>query len=287
MKTNLLLLDSYKNIESLLSFAFSFSNRFNRKLKIKYVFDFQWMSQAYMGGATASMNAGVVYAEKKAREEFGVAEAKIRSLAEEYLKHNLVKIPYEVSTSELNRIDLVDEEFKKDKDLMLLVSNNQSYAELSGGIISYPNIIEHVKCPVFVIPENTPQVMLKNVVYASDYNPEDINSLTHLCDFLKEAEHATVTILHNEKEVDFNEKMKWRGFGEIVKEEVDFDNFNFALETRKDVKKGIEEYSSANKTDLLVLMHEKKGFFEQVFSSSEVKNVLTHFNKPVLVYHEK
>eukprot|EP00764_Aduncisulcus_paluster_P013298 gnl/Carplike_NY0171/6694_a9197_197.p1 GENE.gnl/Carplike_NY0171/6694_a9197_197~~gnl/Carplike_NY0171/6694_a9197_197.p1 ORF type:complete len:170 (-),score=7.92 gnl/Carplike_NY0171/6694_a9197_197:580-1089(-) len=169
---------------------------------------------------------------------------------------------------------------------MLLVSNNQSYTELSGGLISYPNIVEHVKCPVFVIPENTSNVGFKNVVYATDYNPEDITSLRHLSRFLKQAEHAQITVLHNEKNIDFDEKIRWKGFSEIIKEEVDFDNFDFTLEDRKDFMTGIEEYSTTHKTDLLVLMHEKKGFFEQVFSSSEVKNVLTHFDKPVLVYHE-
>lgn len=287
MKTNLLLLDSYNNIENLLSFAFSFSNRFRRQLKIVYVFDIKWMSQSYMVGATAPIDAGMVHAEKTAREEFNVAEKKIKALVKDYLEHNMVQIPYEVETSELNRLGLVEAELEKNKDMMLLVSNHQSYTELSGGLISYPNMLEHAKCPVLVIPENISQVDLKNVVYASDYNPEDITSLKHLCKFLNESEHSQVTVLHNEKEMNFEEKMKWKGFGEIVKEEVDFDNFSFVLENRKDFVKSIEEYSSSHQTDLLVLMHEKKGFFEQLFSSSEVKNALTHFDKPLLVYHEK
>ncbi|MCG6187890.1 universal stress protein [Maribellus maritimus] len=287
MKTNLLLLDSLKNSESLLSFAFSFSNRFRRKLKIIYVFDLKWMGQSYMSGATAPMDAGFIHAEKMARKEFEEAQTKLRAMVDEYLKHNLTQVPYEISTSELNRVDLVEEELKKDKDLMLLINNYQSYAELSGGLIHYPNIINDVKCPVFVIPEDTPHVILKDVVYATDYNPEDITSLKHLSTFLKQAEHTHIMVLHNEKEVDFDEKLKWKGFKEVVKEEVDFDNFDFTLESQEDFRKGIEDYSSEHKTDLLVLMHEKKGFFEQFFSSSDVKNVLTHFDKPVLVYHEQ
>ena len=287
MKTNLLLLDSYKNIESLLAFAFSFSNRFNRKLKIVYVFDLKWMSQSYMVGATAPMDAGLAHAEKTAGEEFRVAKRKIRSVVDEYLKHNLVQMPHEIVTSQVNRITLVEEEWKKDPDLMLLVSNHQSYAELSGGLISHPNIIEHVKCPVFIVPENTSHAILSEVVYATDYNPEDIASLKHLSAFLRLAEHARITVLHNAKDDSFNEKMKWKGFREIVREEVGADTIDFVLETQKDFFEGIEEYATNHNIDLLVLMHEKKGFFEQLFSSSEVKNVLTNFDKPVLVYHEK
>jgi nucleotide-binding universal stress UspA family protein len=286
MKTNLLLLDSYKNIESLLAFAFSFCNRFNRKLKIVYVFDLKWMSQSYMVGATAPMDAGLAHAEKTAGEEFRIAKRKIRSVVDEYLKHNLVQMPHEIVTSQVNRITLVEEEWKKDPDLMLLASNHQSYAELSGGLISHPNIIEHVKCPVFIIPENISHAVLKDVVYATDYNQEDITSLKHLSGFLKQVEHARITVLHNAKDNSFDEKMKWKGFCEIVREEVGADDIDFVLETQKDFFGGIEEYASNHNIDLLVLMHEKQGFFEQLFSSSEVKNVLTHFDKPVMVYHE-
>lgn len=286
MKTNLLLIDSFKNLENLLSFAFSFSNNYNRKLSIVYVFDLKWMN-SYMLGATAPMSAGLAQVEKAATEEFKTAEARIESAVEEYLKHNMIKIPYEIKSSKTNRISLVEEEIKKDKDLMLLISNHQSYSELSNGLIRYPNIIEHVKCPVFVIPENVTYIQPRNVVYATDYNPEDISSLKHLSKFLRNAEHVNITVLHNEQKLDFDEKIWWKGFKETIKEEVDFDNFAFVLEKRKDFLEGIEEYSSEHDTDLLVLMHEKKGFFDQIFSSSDVKNVLTNFDKPVLVYHEK
>lgn len=43
MKTNLLLLHTYKNIEDLIHFAFRFSNRFKHKSEIYYVSDFNWM----------------------------------------------------------------------------------------------------------------------------------------------------------------------------------------------------------------------------------------------------
>ena len=287
MKTNLLLLDSYKNIENLISFAFSFSNRYDRKLKIIYVFDFTWMSRSYMVGATGPVDPGLVTAETQAKKEFDVAETKIRSIAAEYMKHNTVKIPFEISVSQNNRIDLVNEEVEQNSGLFLLISNHQSYTEISGGLVGYPSLIEHVKCPVFVIPEDINLAMLNKVVYATDYNPEDITSLKHLSNFMKKSENTHITVLHNERNYDFNEKLKWAGFKEVLKEEMDISNVDFTLKTRKDFLHGIEEYTEKNDPDLLVVLHEEKGFFEQIFTSNEVKNVLTHFNKPVLVYHQK
>ena len=287
MKTNLLLLDSYKNMENLISYAFSFSNRYNRNLKIVYVFDFSWMSSSYMVGATGTFDPSLVTAETHARKEFDVAEKKIREIAADYLKHNAIGITFEIEVTQTNRIELVNEELKKNPDLFLLISNHQSYTEISGGLVGYLNIIEHVKCPVFVIPEVSGLKMLKNVVYATDYNPEDVTSLKHLSNFLKQSENTHITVLHNERDYDFDERLKWEGFKEIVKEEMDTKDFGFELQIKKDFLMSIEEYTEENNPDLLVILKEKKGFFKQVFTSNETKNVLTHFNKPVLVYHEK
>lgn len=70
MKTNLLLLDSYKNIEKLIHFAFSFSSRFKRKLKIIYVHDFNWMSQSAIVGASGYSSAAMVNVERSINVEF-------------------------------------------------------------------------------------------------------------------------------------------------------------------------------------------------------------------------
>jgi len=240
-----------------------------------------------MVGATGPVYPDLVTAENQVKKEFDVAEKKIRGIAAEYMKQNTVKIPFEISVSQTNRIDLVKEQLEQNPELILLISNHQSYTEISGGLVGYPNIIEHAKCPVFVIPEEINLAELKNVVYATDYNPEDVTSLKHLSNFMKQSEDTHITVLHNENEYNFDEKLRWTGFKEIVKGAVDSKDVEFALKTKKNFLTGIEEYTEEKDPDLLVILKEKKGFFEQIFTSNEIKNVLTHFNKPVLVYHQK
>jgi len=90
-----------------------------------------------------------------------------------------------------------------------------------------------------------------------------------------------------EKDHDFGAELKWRGFMELVKEEVGAENIEFSLREKKDMLSAIEEYAKEKDPDLLVILKEKRGFFEEIFTGSETKSVLTHFHKPVLVYHEK
>lgn len=287
MKTNLLLLDSYKNIENLIIYAFSFSNRTKRSLKIKYVFDFNWMRQSYFIGSGGAVDPALVAVEKNAKKEFEVAETKIREIAAEYLKKHSVNVPFEIQVTETNRVDLVQDELEKSPDMLLLISNHQSYSEASGGLVGYPDLIEHAGCPVFVIPEDIKISVVKDVMYATDYHTDDLEALKSLMELLEHRDDVRINILHNAKEYDFTEKMKWLGFQEIVKKETGGKNLEFTLKMKKDTVHAIQEYVDEKDPDLLVVLNEKRGFFEEIFSTSETKSVLSHFDKPVLVYHEK
>lgn len=286
MKTNLLLLDSYKNIENLISFAFSFCNRTQRHLKIVYVCDFEWMKSSYMITASGPVQANLVAVEKNVREEFNVAEAKIKELVAEYMKHNDVNIPFEFKVTEINRIDVIHDEQKKDPELLLMISNHLSYADASGGSVGYPNLIESVDCPVLIVPEEQKLSEMSHCMYATGYHEEDIAAIKHLFSVLGETGKFRMTVLHNERDLDFEKKLKWKGFQAVVKDILPVEKISYKLKTSKEFVKGIEEFVAAEDPDLLVVLKEKKGFFEHVFTSDETKYVITHFHKPVLVYHE-
>lgn len=287
MKTNLLLLDSYKHINDLVAYAFSFSNRTKRALKIVYVYDFEWMRQTFLVGSAGPLDPAIVAVGKNAKENFDVAERKIREVVADYIKAHAVKVPFEIHSTEQNRIDVVQNELDEKSDLMLLVSNHQSYSEASGGLMGFPNLVEHVHCPVFVIPENSRHSIMKKVVYASGFHPDDIEAIKNVLGLLEKSVDAELTILHNEEDYGFEEKLIWTGFREVIKEETGAMNLQFCLKSKKDMVSAIQEFTEENDPDVLVILKEKRGFFEEIFMSSETRNVLTHFDKPVLVYHEK
>ena len=287
MKTSLLLLDSYNNIENLISFAFSFSRRYSSKLKIVYVFDFEWMRQSYMVGTAGPVDPSLVAVERNARKEFEIAEAKIKEFASDYMKKNPSDVPYDIEISEFNRIDVVNDEWKKNENLITMISTHQSYTEASGGLVGYPNIIDHVHCPVLAVPEDVTNLDVRHALYATDYHPEDITALKHLYGFFSSDGKSKITVMHNTGESGFEDQLKWIGLQELIKEEVGVENIDFKLETDKNVEDGIQDFITKHDIDLIVVLKEKKGFFKQVFSSSETKNILSRFKKPVLVYHDK
>ena len=287
MKTNLLLLDSHENSRDLVQSALTISGHYNRRLKIAYVLDFDWMKQSAMAGGAGTTNISIVNAEREIFRDYEFAEKKVREVVDECLKKQPVNYSIEIKVSKHNRIDLINGELQNDPDLMVLISNRQRYSDITGGMVSYPKFIEHVRCPVLILPDEISSTSFHNTVYATDYNPEDIRSLKHLSNFLKQSEHTNLTVLHNEEKFDFEANLKWTGFQDLVQSEIGNGILDFTLKKEKDFITGMKRFNEETNPDLLVILNEKKGFFEDIFTSSKTKNVLSQFDKPLLVYHEK
>ena len=125
----MLLLDSYRNIEDLIQFVFSFSNHYRRNLKITYVFDFNWMKQSALAGATGTTNAALVNAERYVLKDFEATEDKIRGIVNTCLKDISVNFSVDIDASKNSRIDIINNEMQKNPDLMMLISNHQNYTD--------------------------------------------------------------------------------------------------------------------------------------------------------------
>ena len=286
MKVNLLLLDSYRNMNSLISYAFSFSHRSGRHLKIAYVYDEEWIRQYYTAGAATMADVGLTDYQSDVYNDFSDAEARIRDVVSEYLKKHSVDVPFDIVTTEYSKISFVEEEAaKKDSDLVLLIGNIEHSYHNIGGAFAYPDLVSHINCPVFIIPENIHYAVIRNIVYLTNFHPEDLKVLTHLADLFN-APDLKITVLHNEKDFEFEEKIRWIGFIELAKQVTGIDSINPVLKKEKNVRDALQEFIDANEVDIIGILKEKKGFFEEIFKSSETKNMLKLIRLELLVYHE-
>ncbi|MGQ8335993.1 universal stress protein [Sunxiuqinia sp. A32] len=288
MKTNLLLLDSLRNVETLIYSGFSLSNQLNRKLRIVYIYDFNWISSGEFVGAVApTIDAKYLSLEKEIKKDFEIAESKIKEITTEYFASNPINVPFEVEVAEVSRLDYMKKYLHDEKDVILLMSNYNSYADTSSGQVKYPNIIDVVGCPVLVLPDDYKIHDFNKIVYASALHEEDLMAMRHLSGLFAKAKGKVLTVFHNEKLVDFEEELKWRGFQSVVQNTVNTFTYTFNLTHEKDAREGLDTIVEKEDPDLIVLLKEKKGFFKEVFSSSETRYAVTHFDKPVLVYHEE
>lgn len=290
MKTNLLLIDTLKNMENLIHSGFALSNQLKRKLKIVYVMDFNWVaSNEFVSGTTTAptIDSGIRVFETQIRENYDVAEEEIRRIISEYLKKYPQNVPYELDVVENSRLQIIEKTIEDEKDVLLLMSNYNSYSGISNGVVNYPNIMDKVACPVLIVPDDIETVSINSFLYATALHAEDLKAIKHLCELMEGADGKKLTVFHNMKETDSDSKLRWSGFKALVKESVTGFNVKFEHSNEENVREGLKNYLANESPGVIVLLKEKKGFFKDLFSSSQTHYVVTHYNKPVLVYHEE
>lgn len=142
------------------------------------------------------------------------------------------------------------------------------------------HLMEQSPCPVLAIPEKADYGDgIKNILFSSDFFPEDITSLKYALD-LSDNLNAhfecinTAIDYSNYKEqliANWSEKLQFTKYKDI----------NFSI-INASALADITEYISANKIDLLITTIYKNSFIENLFHYSLAKRLAHHSTIPVL-----
>lgn len=149
--------------------------------------------------------------------------------------------------------------------------------KLIGSNASY--VIQHCACPVLVVPLQAKIKHPHKVVFAADFHKIPSNTNLKLLQSLCLWSPADkLDVLH----IDDEEK------DSVLDLEV-FESFihDIPHQTQviqgKEVAETIDRYMVEHEADLLVMIKQKKGFFERLFKGSVTKEVSLYANTPILV----
>lgn len=147
------------------------------------------------------------------------------------------------------------------------------------------NIIEDsdVKCPVLAVPRGANVRGVKHMLYAMDYEEDDVPVIDDLLEFASYFD-AKVTCLHvnvSEELLDSDKLEK-----EILEDTywfTPYDKIRFELLKNESTQSGIENYIKDNGIDLVAVIPRKRSFLESLFHKSVSNNLATYAGIPVLV----
>jgi nucleotide-binding universal stress UspA family protein len=125
------------------------------------------------------------------------------------------------------------------------------------------------------------------VIYATDYNEEDIPTLKELIR-LTYFNSPTITALHITENIDFDLRIKNAGFQKMLESQVDYDNIRVKAlveDQGDDMVSLINDYATRENADLIVVLKENRRFLERLFKPSSSEKIIEKANRPVLVYH--
>jgi nucleotide-binding universal stress UspA family protein len=151
------------------------------------------------------------------------------------------------------------------------------------------DVIEGVDCPVWIVPPNTTYKPFRQIVYATDYVKEDVDTLKNLVSTLGEST-PEITALHITDNNDFKETIKKVGFIEMLKTLTKYENINVRSVEEKgkeDTAQLINDYAVMVHADLLVVLKKNKNFLTRLFTKSPTKKLAKETHLPLLVFHQK
>jgi len=147
-------------------------------------------------------------------------------------------------------------------------------------------LIEKAPCPIMAIPSDASYMPPKTIVYATDFEEEDIYAIRKLAEMGKTFE-AEIKVVHisTENEYEGETQMEW--FKEMLEQKVSYDKMEFKLFFSDTILESLRTYLEDIDADMVVMLErEKKSIFKKWFGSSLVKKMESYGEIPLLSFRE-
>lgn len=143
-------------------------------------------------------------------------------------------------------------------------------------------VMEKASCPVLIVPEGAVLTDFKKIVFATDLQPSEKNSLSFLEEFGK-AWKAGIMVLHvSDKQLPDD---IWDGQYEYYKNIISgsHPSIQYTDVRGTDIAKAINKYVGSQGIDLVAIAHKKRSFIGQLLHKSIGKDMLNYQEVPVLI----
>lgn len=134
-------------------------------------------------------------------------------------------------------------------------------------------LIEKAPCPIMAIPRGVLPGNLDTMVYATDFEEEDIHAIKKLVEIAKPL-NATIRVVHISTNGDYEGDLQMEWFKDMLASKVDYPKIVFELLFSEDVLGTLRIYLGVVNADMVVMLErEKKGFLKKWFQRDLVKQM--------------
>lgn len=284
MKTLLVILNDPQRSKTFMRYSLEMANDFDASLHYLYVQN----NDAYplgVDGATGIASVEVIKTlEEKAYRVRKWVTQFIREIDDPVLRD----LPFEFSSRIGSRKTFIDEIVADGKADMIVLENPEDHNFWFEGS-SNMEIIKDAGVPVWIIPSNARYETFHKIIYATDFNQEDPDTIRRLI-HINQFSSPDITALHVTDSLDFDEKIKEAGFLDTLKEKTHYKKLSVQSireEGHDELPDKINAYAHLVRADLIVVLRENRNFLERIFRASDTKKIVKEAELPVLVYHEK
>tara|TARA_R110001583_G_scaffold165055_1_gene317522 strand:- start:3 stop:845 length:843 start_codon:yes stop_codon:yes gene_type:complete len=277
MKTLIHATDFSENANVALKYAYALSKKINATLWVIHIYDNSALS--------SNLNERYLFTNEELKEE---KENKIKKLCIEHLETNFEKHNIQIEAIE-NR-SVVNGIISKSDELYasLIITGMKGKSALKDFLMGNTTkaLIEKAPCPVLAIPENAVLNEINSIVYASDFEQEDISAIYRLSEIAKIFK-AKIKVIHisTKKEYNADEQMQW--FKEMLEQKVSYKKIEYALFYSDDIFNFLKIYLTDVNADWVAMLERtKKGLVKKLFHTDLVKKMKNQSNVPLISFNE-
>lgn len=150
-------------------------------------------------------------------------------------------------------------------------------------------VIETAKAPVLAIPEDFEYNgigLLKNLLYATDFQEADFKSLERL-ELLLRPLCMNITCAHvSSKEHSKWDEVRMAGLREHIKQNYNENLIKCDLIEHEDLFVGIESYVQDNNVNILSFTRRRRNLISRIINPNLAKKMLFHSTTPLLVFND-
>lgn len=145
----------------------------------------------------------------------------------------------------------VVEEYKV--DLVIMGTQGRSALEQLFFGSTTSEVIQQARIPVLTIPEDVRYSELKQILFTTDYGPEDLKALKYTAEYAKMYD-AKVKVIHVTKKMDHKADLLFRGFKDLVCEEIKYKKMKFELIESEGLLEGVTKEVENKGVSMVVMV---------------------------------
>lgn len=145
------------------------------------------------------------------------------------------------------------------------------------------SVISSVECPVFLIPENTSINLPQTILYAADFEDDEMVA-THTLLAIAQPLGASCKVIHIHEYFELNIGGEVQAQVNELEKEFENDDVSFKNLNREGIVEGLETYMQTHRTDVLALAVYEKSFLSKIFNTSISKHFVEEAALPMLTF---
>ena len=147
-------------------------------------------------------------------------------------------------------------------------------------------LIKKAACPVLAIPSEASYAAPKTIVYATDFEQEDVFAIQKTVEL---AQHfkSKIRVVHISTKKEYAGEIQMEWFKNALAEKVNYQSLEFKLLFSEDIFESLRNYLVEVNADMVVMLErEKQGFLKKLFHRDLVKKMQSYGELPLLSFNE-